>query len=49
MLAGLLLAQERMIERMAHGQNVDFGAFSRVLELIDKYVPPGCDLSRPPR
>src|SRR5215469_11385864 len=40
MLAGLTLAHERMIEQMAHGRTVDWVAFSRVTELLERHVPP---------
>lgn len=39
MLAGLMLCQERNIELMAAGKHVDFAAFTRCLELIEKYIP----------
>jgi hypothetical protein len=40
MLAGLFLSHERLIEAMADGRHVDFGAFSKICDMLDKYVPP---------
>jgi hypothetical protein len=40
MLAALSLAQERMIEGMAAGRHTDYSALAKVIELLDKYVPP---------
>lgn len=39
LLAGLLLMQEKAIERMAAGQEVDLAAFTKCMELIEKYIP----------
>ena len=40
MLAGMFLSHERMIEEKADGRHVDFTAFNRICEMLDRYVPP---------
>jgi hypothetical protein len=38
-LAALRLARERMVESLAAGRHVDFTAFTRVLEMLEKHEP----------
>src|SRR5215469_3441268 len=38
-IAALRLARERMVESLAAGRHVDFTAFTRVLEMLEKHEP----------
>jgi hypothetical protein len=40
LIAGLEMMHEDAIERMAAGQHVDLAAFTRCVELLEKYRPP---------
>ena len=39
-LAALKLARERMVEALAAGRTIDFTAFTRILEMLEKHEPP---------
>jgi hypothetical protein len=39
-LASIRMAHERQIEALAVGKHVDFSAFTKIIELLDKLTPP---------